>query len=140
MKILKFIVLIIISLIILYPFSGNHDSQAPAAHNLKQVFYEESNKLKIDELEEVKRDFFRQNVYIVSYKSPTEKVKKDRIKAVIKEKLEKNNWSYQREYKSIHETNPNNFTIRFKKQDYLCDVEIYESNIIIRFWSRFYHE
>ncbi len=140
MKILKFIVLIIISLIILYSFSGNPDSQAPAAHNLKQVFYEESNKLKIDELEEVDRDFFRQNVYIVSYKSPTEKVKKDRIKAVIKEKLEKNNWSYQREYKSIHEINPSNFTMRFKKQDYLCDVEFYKSNIIIRFWSRFYHE
>lgn len=140
MKILKFIVLIVISLIILYPFSGNSDSQAPAAHNLKHVFYEENNKLKIDELEEVKRDFFRKNVYIVSYKSPTEKIDKDKMKVILKEKLEKNNWSYQREYKSIHEINPNNFTMRFKKQDYLCDVEFCESNIIIRFWSRFYHE
>lgn len=137
MKILKFIVLI---LMILEIFSSIPSSQIPAAHDMKQIFCEESDRLKINGLEEIERDFFRQNVYIVSYKSPIEKLEKDKMKVLIKEKLENNNWSYQREYKSIHETNPNDFTMRFKKKDYLCDVEFTGYNIIIRFWSRFYHE
>lgn len=137
MKILKFIVLI---LMILEIFSSIPSSQIPAAHDMKQIFCEGSDQLKINGLEEVERDFFRQNVYIVSYKSPIEKIEKDKMKALIKERLENNNWSYQREYKSIHETNPNDFTMRFKKKDYLCDVEFTGCNIIIRFWSRFYHE
>ena len=105
MKILKLIVLIFIALMILKPFSSTPSSQIPAAHNMKQIFSEESDRLKINGLEEVERDFFRQNVYIVSYKSPIEKLEKDKMKVLIKEKLENNNWSYQREYKSIHETN-----------------------------------
>lgn len=137
MKILKFIVLI---LMILEIFFSIPSSQIPAVHDMKQIFCEESNRLKINGLEEIERDFFRQNVYIVSYKSPIEKLEKDKMKVLIKERLENNNWSYQREYKSIHETNPNNFTMRFKKKDYLCDVEFTGCNIIIRFWSRFYHE
>lgn len=137
MKILKFIVLI---LMILEIFSSTPSSQIPAAHDMKQIFCEESDRLKINGLEEIERDFFRQNVYIVSYKSPIEKLEKDKMKVLIKERLENNNWSYQREYKSIHETNPNDFTMRFKKKDYLCDVEFTGCNIIIRFWSRFYHE
>lgn len=137
MKILKFIVLI---LMILEIFFSIPSSQIPAVHDMKQIFCEESDRLKINGLEEIERDFFRQNVYIVSYKSPIEKLEKDKMKVLIKERLENNNWSYQREYKSIHETNPNNFTMRFKKKDYLCDVEFTGCNIIIRFWSRFYHE
>lgn len=137
MKILKFIVLI---LMILEIFSSTPSSQIPAAHDMKQIFCEESDRLKINGLEEIERDFFRQNVYIVSYKSPIEKLEKDKMKVLIKERLENNNWSYQREYKSIHETNTNDFTMRFKKKDYLCDVEFTSCNIIIRFWSRFYHE
>ena len=113
MKILKFIVLI---LMILEIFSSTPSSQIPAAHDMKQIFCEESDRLKINGLEEIERDFFRQNVYIVSYKSPIEKLEKDKMKVLIKEKLENNNWSYQREYKSIHETNPNDFTMRFKKK------------------------
>lgn len=137
MKILKFIVLI---LMILEIFFSIPSSQIPAVHDMKQIFCEESDRLKINGLEEIERDFFRQNVYIVSYKSPIEKLEKDKMKVLIKERLENNNWSYQREYKTIHETNPNNFTMRFKKKDYLCDVEFTGCNIIIRFWSRFYHE
>lgn len=140
MKILKTIVLIFIVFMMLKPFSNTPSSQITTSYNLKEIFCKESAQLKINELEEVERDFFRQNVYIISYKSPIEKIEKDKMKVLLKEKLEKNNWVYQREYRSIHETNPHNFTMRFKKKDYLCDVEFTSCNIIIRFWSRFYHE
>lgn len=76
MKILKTIVLIFIVFMMLKPFSNTPSSQIPTSYNFKEIFCKESAQLKINELEEVERDFFRQNVYIISYKSPIEKIEK----------------------------------------------------------------
>lgn len=55
-------------------------------------------------------------------------------------KFKKNNWKFYKEYKSTRRDNKDGIVLEFHKDNYIAEVELFSSVIVIRFWYKGYYE
>ncbi|MDO4921028.1 MAG: hypothetical protein Q4E64_04270 [Phascolarctobacterium sp.] len=124
----------ILILVIVIFFRVNIYSSTPSIYAQEQIFRSEEKNLKIVELVEKRREFVRNQTYLVYYEfqngnNITEHQKK--IEEIISTKFMLAGWMKKNE----RITTENRKIINFIKQnkEYYCEVEVYKTGVALRF-------
>lgn len=137
---IKILIMSILVLITLNPAKLLYESNLPNVYQQEQVLALEEKKLKITGLEEKRREFVRQQTYLVYYilKEDTDV---DKLKMMLKEKFLENGWRYKNEF-VVYDTylKMNELNINYTKKDYYCNVVIHPNGMALRFRYKNYYQ
>lgn len=130
----------ILVLIALNPVKLLYESNLPNVYQQEKVLALEEKKLKITGFEEMRREFVRQQTYLVCYilKEDTDL---DQLKMMLKEKFLENGWKYKNEF-MVYDTylKINELNINYTKNDYYCTVVINPNEMALRFRYKNYYQ
>lgn len=137
---IKILIMSILVLIALNPAKLLYESNLPNVYQQEQVLALEEKKLKITGFEEKRREFVRQQTYLVYYilKEDTDV---DKLKMMLKEKFLENGWRYKNEFVVYDKyLEMNKLNINYTKNDYYCTVVINPNGMALRFRYKNYYQ
>lgn len=131
----------ILVLIALNPAKLLYERNLPNVCQQEKVLALEEKKLNIIGFEETRREFVRQQTYLVYY-TLKEDTNVDQLKMMLKEKFLENGWGYKNEF-IVYDTylKMNKLNINYTKKDYYCTVVINPNGMALRFrYKNFYQK
>lgn len=137
---LKILMMAIIILTAFNPAKLLFESNIPDVYQQEQVLASEEKNLKITGFEEKRREFVRQQTYLVYYilKDDTDV---DWLKMMLREKFLENGWKYKNEF-VVYDTylKMNKLNINYTKNDYYCTVVINLNGMALRLRYKNYYQ
>lgn len=104
MKIVKFLILLFILLIAINPLKLYYEAKEPSSYQ-QEIFFSDSEKnLNMKNFKEIRRTFFRQKTYIVTYEYKQEILGNDKIKKIMISKFKKIIGGFIKNIKAQEET------------------------------------
>ena len=82
--------------------------------------------------------FFKNKTYIIVLENDTRMDYQNTIN-IIQNRFSKNDWLFLNENKNTRGENTKNVIMLFEKKEYRSEVEVFSSEIVLRFWHKNYY-
>lgn len=138
---LKIFVFLILVMFTFNPFKLFYDSNIPNVYQQEKILSEEFTKLNIINFKEKRREFVRQQTYLVYYDFTNKSININELKSMLNKKFLDNGWSYSEEF-TVYDnfSKINKLNINYDKENYYCTVIISDDGMALRFRYKNYYQ
>lgn len=135
----KIFITILFMILTFNPLELYYNTKIPSIYQQRIYFDKEVSSLNFKEFREKEKEVFRNKIYIIVFNNDL-KINQQNTTVMIQNKFSENNWLLINEKKNTRGENIRNVIMLFGKKEYRSEVEVFESEIVIRFWHKNYYE
>lgn len=134
----KIIITILFMIFAFNPFELYYNARTPSIYQQKIYFDKEFSLLNLNEFREKEKEIFKNKTYIIVLENDTRMDYQNTIN-IIQNRFSKNDWLFLNENKNTRGENTKNVIMLFEKKEYRSEVEVFSSEIVLRFWHKNYY-
>lgn len=134
----KIIITILFMIFAFNPFELYYNARTPSIYQQKIYFDKEFSLLNFNEFREKEKEIFKNKTYIIVLENDTRMDYQNTIN-IIQNRFSKNDWLFLNENKNTRGENTKNVIMLFEKKEYRSEVEVFSSEIVLRFWHKNYY-
>lgn len=120
------------------PFELYYNARTPSIYQQRIYFDKEFSLLNLNEFREKEKEIFKNKTYIIVLENDTRMDYQNTIN-IIQNRFSKNDWLFLNENKNTRGENTKNVIMLFEKKEYRSEVEVFSSEIVLRFWHKNYY-
>lgn len=120
------------------PFELYYNARTPSIYQQRIYFDKEFSLLNLNEFREKEKEIFKNKTYIIVLENDTRMDHQNTIN-IIQNRFSKNDWLFLNENKNTRGENTKNVIMLFEKKEYRSEVEVFSSEIVLRFWHKNYY-
>ena len=133
----KIIITILFMIFAFNPFELYYNARTPSIYQQRIYFDKEFSLLNLNEFREKEKEIFKNKTYIIVLENDTRMDYQNTIN-IIQNRFSKNDWLFLNENKNTRGENTKNVIMLFEKKEYRSEVEVFSSEIVLRFWHKNY--
>lgn len=134
----KIIITILFMIFAFNPFELYYNARIPSIYQQRIYFDKEFSLLNLNEFREKEKEIFKNKTYIIVLENDTRMDYQNTIN-IIQNRFSKNDWLFLNENKNTRGENTKNVIMLFEKKEYRSEVEVFSSEIVLRFWHKNYY-
>ena len=134
----KIIITILFMIFAFNPFELYYNARTPSIYQQRIYFDKEFSLLNLNEYREKEKEIFKNKTYIIVLENDTRMDYQNTIN-IIQNRFSKNDWLFLNENKNTRGENTKNVIMLFEKKEYRSEVEVFSSEIVLRFWHKNYY-
>ncbi|CDD10207.1 unknown [Phascolarctobacterium succinatutens CAG:287] len=134
----KIIITILFMIFAFNPFELYYNARTPSIYQQRIYFDKEFSLLNLNEFREKEKEIFKNKTYIIVLENDTRMDYQNTIN-IIQNRFSKNDWLFLNENKNTRGENTKNVIMLFEKKEYRSEVEVFSSEIVLRFWHKNYY-
>ena len=134
----KIIITILFMIFAFNPFELYYNARTPSIYQQRIYFDKEFSLLNLNEFREKEKEIFKNKTYIIVLENDTRMDYQNTIN-IIQNRCSKNDWLFLNENKNTRGENTKNVIMLFEKKEYRSEVEVFSSEIVLRFWHKNYY-
>lgn len=134
----KIIITILFMIFAFNPFELYYNARTPSIYQQRIYFDKEFSLLNLNEFREKEKEIFKNKTYIIVLENDTRMDYQNTIN-IIQNRFSKNDWLFLNENKNTRGGNTKNVIMLFEKKEYRSEVEVFSSEIVLRFWHKNYY-
>ena len=134
----KIIITILFMIFAFNPFELYYNARTPSLYQQRIYFDKEFSLLNLNEFREKEKEIFKNKTYIIVLENDTRMDYQNTIN-IIQNRFSKNDWLFLNENKNTRGENTKNVIMLFEKKEYRSEVEVFSSEIVLRFWHKNYY-
>ena len=134
----KIIITILFMIFAFNPFELYYNARTPSIYQQRIYFDKEFSLLNLNEFREKEKEIFKNKTYIIVLENDTRMDYQNTIN-IIQNRFSKNDWLFLNENKNTRGDNTKNVIMLFEKKEYRSEVEVFSSEIVLRFWHKNYY-
>ena len=134
----KIIITILFMIFAFNPFELYYNARTPSIYQQRIYFDKEFSLLNLNEFREKEKEIFKNKTYIIVLGNDTRMDYQNTIN-IIQNRFSKNDWLFLNENKNTRGDNTKNVIMLFEKKEYRSEVEVFSSEIVLRFWHKNYY-
>lgn len=134
----KIIITILFMIFAFNPFELYYNARTPSIYQQRIYFDKEFSLLNLNEFREKEKEIFKNKTYIIVLENDTRMDYQNTIN-IIQNRFSKNDWLFLNENKNTRGQNTKNVIMLFEKKEYRSEVEVFSSEIVLRFWHKNYY-
>lgn len=134
----KIIITILFMIFAFNPFELYYNARTPSIYQQRIYFDKEFSLLNLNEFREKEKGIFKNKTYIIVLENDTRMDYQNTIN-IIQNRFSKNDWLFLNENKNTRGENTKNVIMLFEKKEYRSEVEVFSSEIVLRFWHKNYY-
>lgn len=134
----KIIITILFMIFAFNPFELYYNARTPSIYQQKIYFDKEFSLLNLNEFREKEKEIFKNKTYIIVLENDTRMDYQNTIN-IIQNRFSENDWLFLNENKNTRGENTKNVIMLFEKKEYRSEVEVFSSEIVLRFWHKNYY-
>lgn len=134
----KIIITILFMIFAFNPFELYYNARTPSIYQQRIYFDKEFSLLNLNEFREKEKEIFKNKTYIIVLENDTRMDYQNTIN-IIQNRFSKNDWLFLNENKNTRGENTKNVIMLFEKKEYKSEVEVFSSEIVLRFWHKNYY-
>lgn len=134
----KIIITILFMIFAFNPFELYYNARTPSIYQQRIYFDKEFSLLNLNEFREKEKEIFKNKTYIIVLENDTRMDYQNTIN-IIQNRFFKNDWLFLNENKNTRGENTKNVIMLFEKKEYRSEVEVFSSEIVLRFWHKNYY-
>lgn len=134
----KIIITILFMIFAFNPFELYYNARTPSIYQQRIYFDKEFSLLNLNEFREKEKEIFKNKTYIIVLENDTKMDYQNTIN-IIQNRFSENDWLFLNENKNTRGENTKNVIMLFEKKEYRSEVEVFSSEIVLRFWHKNYY-
>ena len=134
----KIIITILFMIFAFNPFELYYNARTPSIYQQRIYFDKEFSLLNLNEFREKEKEIFKNKTYIIVLENDTRMDYQNTIN-IIQNRFSKNDWLFLNENKNTRGENTKKVIMLFEKKEYRSEVEVFSSEIVLRFWHKNYY-
>lgn len=134
----KIIITILFMIFAFNPFELYYNARTPSIYQQRIYFDKEFSLLNLNEFREKEKEIFKNKTYIIVLENDTRMDYQNTIN-IIQNRFSKNDWLFLNENNNTRGENTKNVIMLFEKKEYRSEVEVFSSEIVLRFWHKNYY-
>lgn len=134
----KIIITILFMIFAFNPFELYYNARTPSIYQQRIYFDKEFSLLNLNEFREREKEFFKNKTYIIVLENDTRMDYQNTIN-IIRNRFSENDWLFLNENKNTRGEKTKNVIMLFEKKEYRSEVEVFSSEIVLRFWHKNYY-
>lgn len=134
----KIIITILFMIFAFNPFELYYNARTPSIYQQRIYFDKEFSLLNLNEFREKEKEIFKNKTYIIVLENDIRMDYQNTIN-IIQNRFSKNDWLFLNENKNTRGENTKNVIMLFEKKEYRSEVEVFSSEIVLRFWHKNYY-
>lgn len=134
----KIIITILFMIFAFNPFELYYNARTPSIYQQRIYFDKEFSLLNLNEFREKEKEIFKNKTYIIVLENDTRMDYQNTIN-IIQNRFSQNDWLFLNENKNTRGENTKNVIMLFEKKEYRSEVEVFSSEIVLRFWHKNYY-
>lgn len=134
----KIIITILFMIFAFNPFELYYNARTPSIYQQRIYFDKEFSLLNLNEFREKEKEIFKNKTYIIVLENDTRMDYQNTIN-IIQNRFSENDWLFLNENKNTRGENTKNVIMLFEKKEYRSEVEVFSSEIVLRFWHKNYY-
>lgn len=134
----KIIITILFMIFAFNPFELYYNARTPSIYQQRIYFDKEFSLLNLNEFREKEKEIFKNKTYIIVLENDTRMDYQNTIN-IIRNRFSENDWLFLNENKNIRGEKTKNVIMLFEKKEYRSEVEVFSSEIVLRFWHKNYY-
>lgn len=134
----KIIITILFMIFAFNLFELYYNARTPSIYQQRIYFDKEFSLLNLNEFREKEKEIFKNKTYIIVLENDTRMDYQNTIN-IIQNRFSKNDWLFLNENKNTRGENTKNVIMLFEKKEYRSEVEVFSSEIVLRFWHKNYY-
>lgn len=134
----KIIITILFVIFAFNPFELYYNARTPSIYQQRIYFDKEFSLLNLNEFREKEKEIFKNKTYIIVLENDTRMDYQNTIN-IIQNRFSENDWLFLNENKNTRGENTKNVIMLFEKKEYRSEVEVFSSEIVLRFWHKNYY-
>lgn len=120
------------------PFELYYNARTPSIYQQRIYFDKEFSLLNLNEFREKEKEIFKNKTYIIVLENDTRMDYQNTIN-IIRNRFSENDWLFLNENKNTRGEKTKNVIMLFEKKEYRSEVEVFSSEIVLRFWHKNYY-
>lgn len=134
----KIIITILFMIFAFNPFELYYNARTPSIYQQRIYFDKEFSLLNLNEFREKEKEIFKNKTYIIVLGNDTRMDYQNTIN-IIRNRFSENDWLFLNENKNTRGEKTKNVIMLFEKKEYRSEVEVFSSEIVLRFWHKNYY-
>ena len=134
----KIIITILFMIFAFNPFELYYNARTPSIYQQRIYFDKEFSLLNLNEFREREKEIFKNKTYIIVLENDTRMDYQNTIN-IIRNRFSENDWLFLNENKNTRGEKTKNVIMLFEKKEYRSEVEVFSSEIVLRFWHKNYY-
>lgn len=134
----KIIITILFMMFAFNPFELYYNARTPSIYQQRIYFDKEFSLLNLNEFREKEKEIFKNKTYIIVLENDTRMDYQNTIN-IIRNRFSENDWLFLNENKNTRGEKTKNVIMLFEKKEYRSEVEVFSSEIVLRFWHKNYY-
>lgn len=134
----KIIITILFMIFAFNPFELYYNARTPSIYQQRIYFDKEFSLLNLNEFREKEKEIFKNKTYIIVLENDTKMDYQNTIN-IIRNRFSENDWLFLNENKNTRGEKTKNVIMLFEKKEYRSEVEVFSSEIVLRFWHKNYY-
>lgn len=134
----KIIITILFMIFAFNPFELYYNARTPSIYQQRIYFDKEFSLLNLNEFREKEKEIFKNKTYIIVLENDTRMDYQNTIN-IIRNRFSENDWLFLNENKNTRGEKTKNVIMLFEKKEYRSEVEVFSSEIVLRFWHKNYY-
>lgn len=134
----KIIITILFMIFAFNPFELYYNARTPSIYQQRIYFDKEFLLLNLNEFREKEKEIFKNKTYIIVLENDTRMDYQNTIN-IIRNRFSENDWLFLNENKNTRGEKTKNVIMLFEKKEYRSEVEVFSSEIVLRFWHKNYY-
>lgn len=134
----KIIITILFMIFAFNPFELYYNARTPSIYQQRIYFDKEFSLLNLNEFREKEKKIFKNKTYIIVLENDTRMDYQNTIN-IIRNRFSENDWLFLNENKNTRGEKTKNVIMLFEKKEYRSEVEVFSSEIVLRFWHKNYY-
>lgn len=134
----KIIITILFMIFAFNPFELYYNARTPSIYQQRIYFDKEFSLLNLNEFREKEKEIFKNKTYIIVLENDTRMDYQNTIN-IIQNRFSENDWLFLNENKNTRGEKTKNVIMLFEKKEYRSEVEVFSSEIVLRFWHKNYY-
>lgn len=128
----KIIITILFMIFAFNPFELYYNARTPSIYQQRIYFDKEFSLLNLNEFREKEKEIFKNKTYIIVLENDTRMDYQNTIN-IIRNRFSENDWLFLNENKNTRGEKTKNVIMLFEKKEYRSEVEVFSSEIVLRF-------
>lgn len=134
----KIIITILFMIFAFNPFELYYNARTPSIYQQRIYFDKEFSLLNLNGFREKEKEIFKNKTYIIVLENDTRMDYQNTIN-IIRNRFSENDWLFLNENKNTRGEKTKNVIMLFEKKEYRSEVEVFSSEIVLRFWHKNYY-
>lgn len=134
----KIIITILFMIFAFNPFELYYNARTPSIYQQRIYFDKEFSLLNLNEFREKEKEIFKNKTYIIVLENDTRMDYQNTIN-IIRNRFSENDWLFLNENKNTRGEKTKNVIMLFEKKEFRSEVEVFSSEIVLRFWHKNYY-